>query len=141
MIDNVASGFALVRRPSKMAACLLISALVWCVNAGAFYAMSLGCPGVPLGFLELFAVMIIICYFIALPSVPGFWGIWEAGGVFDLALFGVAENAAAGYTLANHAVQIVPVILAGLVSAVIAGVNIFSVSRVDNAPAAAKSAS
>ena len=28
--------------------------------------------------------MIIICFFIALPSVPGYWGIWEAGGVFAL---------------------------------------------------------
>jgi hypothetical protein len=39
-------------------------------------------------------------------------------------LFGVSENEAAGYTLANHAVQIVPVVLVGLVSAWICGVNI-----------------
>jgi hypothetical protein len=39
-------------------------------------------------------------------------------------LFGVSESEAAGYTLANHAVQIVPVVLVGLVSAWISGVNI-----------------
>jgi uncharacterized membrane protein YbhN (UPF0104 family) len=73
---------------------------------------------------EIIAVMVIICFVIALPSVPGYWGLWEAGGVFAMLLFGVSENEAAGYTLANHAVQIVPVVLVGLVSAWISGVSI-----------------
>ena len=72
--------------------------------------------------------MIIICFFIALPSVPGFWGLWEVGGVFALALFGISTSDAAGYTLANHAVQMFPVILIGLGSAVATGVNILKVS-------------
>ncbi|PQP33773.1 hypothetical protein C6A37_11205, partial [Desulfobacteraceae bacterium SEEP-SAG9] len=85
-------------------------------------------PGIGLSYLELFTVMIIICFFIALPSVPGFWGLWEAGGVFALTLFGVSSKDAAGFTLANHAVQMFPVIIVGLISAVITGVNIWQVS-------------
>ena len=72
--------------------------------------------------------VIIICFFIALPSVPGFWGLWEAGGVFALSLFGVSANDAAGFTLANHAIQMIPVILVGFVSAVFTGVNIWRVA-------------
>jgi hypothetical protein len=60
--------------------------------------------------------------------VPGFWGIWEAGGVFALSLFGVSAPNAAGFTLANHAVQMIPIILVGIVSAVITGINIVKVA-------------
>jgi hypothetical protein len=76
----------------------------------------------------MFAVMVIICLFIALPSVPGYWGVWEAGGVFAMSLFGIPTDAAAGFTLANHGVQVFPVVIVGFVSAIITGVNIWQVS-------------
>jgi hypothetical protein len=49
--------------------------------------------------------------------------------VFALALFGISARDAAGFTLANHAVQMLPVIAVGMGSAVITGVNIWQVSR------------
>ena len=73
-------------------------------------------------------VMIIICLFIALPSVPGFWGLWEAGGVFALSIFGIPANQGVGFTIVNHVVQIIPVIIIGVISAVITGVNIWKLS-------------
>ena len=72
--------------------------------------------------------MVVVCFFIALPSAPGFWGLWEAGGVFALALFGVPAKDAAGFTLVNHAVQMFPVILLGLLSALITSVNIWQLT-------------
>ena len=65
------------------------------IAALSYYVFSLGSPGVDLSYTEMFAVMVIICLFIALPSVPGFWGLWEAGGVFAMSLFGISKNAAA----------------------------------------------
>jgi uncharacterized membrane protein YbhN (UPF0104 family) len=73
--------------------------------------------------------MIIICFFIALPSVPGFWGIWEAGGVFALSLFNVSAKEAAGFTLASHAIQIFPVIIIGVMSAMLTGVNALQILK------------
>jgi uncharacterized membrane protein YbhN (UPF0104 family) len=72
--------------------------------------------------------MVIICFFIALPSVPGWWGLWEAAGVFAMSLFGVSAKEAAGFTLANHALQVFPVIIVGLVSAMILSVDIRKIS-------------
>ncbi|MBL7178916.1 MAG: flippase-like domain-containing protein [Desulfobacterales bacterium] len=128
-VENFASGFALVKHPAKIYLCTGISMVIWGLSAFSYYIFSLGCPGIELSFSEISAVMIIICFFIALPSVPGFWGIWEAGGVFALTLFGVSTKAAAGFTLANHAVQIFPVIIIGLVSAMVTSVNILQVSH------------
>ncbi len=128
-VDNFAIGFELVKFPKKIFICIGLSLLIWILAALSYYIMSLGCPGIGLSFMEITAVMVIICFFVALPSVPGFWGIWEAGGIFALALFGVAsKDAAGGFTLANHAVQLFPVIIAGFVSAAITGVNIWNVS-------------
>jgi hypothetical protein len=128
VVENFATGFTLVKYPMKICACFGISVVIWGLAALSYYLVSLGCPGIELSFMEITAVMIIICFFIALPSVPGYWGIWEAGGVFALLLFGVSSKDAAGFTLANHAIQIFPVIFVGLISAMVTSVNIFQVS-------------
>ena len=128
IVENVAKGFSLVKYPKKIVICFGLSFMVWYLTALSIYIMSLGCPGIRLSFLEVTAVMIIICFFIALPSAPGFWGLWEAGGVFALSLFGISTKDAAGFTLANHAIQMIPVILVGFGSAVVTGVNIWRVA-------------
>jgi hypothetical protein len=48
-----------------------------------------------------------------------------------MSLFGVSSKEAAGFTLANHALQVFPVIIVGLVSAMILSVNIRKISFKD----------
>jgi len=98
-----------------------ISLAFWGFNALSFYFLSLGSPGIELNFMDICGVMVIICFFIALPSVPGFWGLWEAAGVLALSYHGVARDAAAGFSLFSHAFHIFPVIIAGWVSCMILG--------------------
>ncbi len=128
IIDNVAAGLALAKDPGRLAACAGLTVLVWTTAAVSYYTMALGCPGIELSLVQITTVMVIICFVIALPSVPGFWGLWEAGGVFAMAIFGVNTTDAAGYTLVNHAVQMLPVIAVGLISAMVTSVNIWQVS-------------
>jgi len=45
-----------------------------------------------------------------------------------MSIFGVSTNAAAGFTLANHGIQVFPVIIVGFISAIITSVNIWQVS-------------
>lgn len=129
--DNIASGFVLLKRPGRVLACIGLSLLIWPMHAYGYLLLMYGSPGVNLTFFEMSAVMVIICFFIALPSVPGYWGLWEAGGIFAMRLFGVAPEPAAGYTLANHFVQMFPVFVAGLISAWLIG---FSMKNASAAP-------
>ena len=124
IIDNIASGVGLIRQPKRIIVCLLYSLAVWFFTALSYYVFSVGCPEISLSFNQMVVVMVIICFAIALPSVPGYWGLWEVGGVFAMLLFGISEKDAAGFTLANHVVQIIPVVIIGLASAWISGVNI-----------------
>jgi uncharacterized membrane protein YbhN (UPF0104 family) len=126
--ERFATGFAVVKAPRRLLACSFLSALVWLVAVGSYYLVGLGCPQVALSYAQWFAVVVMICFFIALPSVPGYWGLWEAGGYFAMRLFGVPAEAAAGATLLNHALQMLPVMLVGLLSALLTSVSILQVS-------------
>lgn len=128
ILENIAQGFAMIRYPKKIILCSILSLLIWGLLASSYYLFSFGSPGINLTFFELSVVMVIICFFIALPSVPGWWGLWEAAGGFALSLFGVSAKDAAGFTLANHALQVFPVIIVGLASAMILSVNIRQIS-------------
>ena len=129
LIDLFAAGFSLLKKPVKIIQCLILTLMIWGGNALSFYIMARGCPGVELSYPESVALMVIICLFIALPSAPGYWGVWEASGVFGLSLFGVGAGTAAGYTLANHFVQLLPVIIMGLISAMVTGAGILQTAR------------
>ena len=131
-LENLVLGFALIKNPKKVGICIVLSTIIWTLAALSYYVMALGCPGIRLSYFEIMAVMIIICLFIALPSVPGFWGLWEAGGVFALSLFGISAKEALGFTLANHVIQMVPVIIIGILSAMTIGVNIWQLSHNKN---------
>ena len=128
-VDNLSTGFSFIKHLPQICICIGLSFIIWGLSALSFYIMSLGCPGISLSYLELFAVMIIICFFIVIPSVPGFWGVWEAGGVFALSLFSIPVKEAAGFILANHAIQIFLIIIAGVISATLTGVNTLQILK------------
>lgn len=134
-LHNIASGFQSIKRYDQMLMCLFLSFLVWALLALSYYVFAQGCPGMDLSLLEISAVMVIICFVIALPSAPGFWGIWEAGSIFAVTIFGVSADQAAGYSLANHALQIFPVIIVGIFSALSIG---FGTKLLDEAEALAE---
>ncbi len=125
--EDITSGFALIKNPKQICICFVLSFFVWFLAIISYQLLAFGCPGIDLTLYEMAAVMIIVCLFIALPSVPGFWGLWEAGGVFALALFGIQSKEAFGFTLTNHVAQMIPCIIMGFVSAFIIGVNILQI--------------
>ena len=92
ILDNLAMGFEVLKNPYMIVACLLLSVCVWILNFFSFYVLVLGCKGVNITFLQASASMIIMCFFIMLPSVPGYWGIWEVGGIYGLMIFGVPKD-------------------------------------------------
>ncbi|RPH49428.1 MAG: UPF0104 family protein [Desulfobacteraceae bacterium] len=124
ILENFSNGFMLIRHPRILLISFCCTLAVWALTSFSYYLLALGCPGINLSFTKLTAVMIIVCFFIALPSAPGYWGLWEAGGIFAMSVFGISAKDAAGYTLVNHLVQMLPVIITGLFSATVTGISI-----------------
>jgi hypothetical protein len=129
IVENIAKGFSLVKIPSKIGGCLAYSLIIWLLQAVSLYVFSFGCPDISLSYTEMTTVFIIICIFIALPSVPGFWGLWEAGGVFGMALFGIPAAQAAGFILATHSISTLVAMTIGSISAVSVGFNITNIKK------------
>ncbi|MFW6334956.1 MAG: lysylphosphatidylglycerol synthase transmembrane domain-containing protein, partial [Desulfosalsimonas sp.] len=77
VLENFLAGISMVKRPAVLFMCVLYSFAIWLLQAAALYVLSLGFPGFSLGFAEMTTVFVIICFFIMLPSVPGYWGLWE----------------------------------------------------------------
>ncbi len=129
LLQRLADGIQYLKKPGNLLTVLLLSVAVWLMNALSFYLVALGCPGITLNFEGILVMMVIICLFIALPSVPGYWGLWEAAGVFALTYLGIAPEPAAGFTLFNHALQILPVIAAGWLSCLLLGLRWSEIRR------------
>lgn len=123
LLDRFAEGLQCLKNPVNLLKAALLSLFTWLLNALSFYGIVCGSPGIDIGFFDALVMMVIICFFIALPSVPGYWGLWEAAGVFALTFFGIDKEPAAGFTLLNHAVQILPLIFAGWVSCLLLGLR------------------
>jgi len=121
LIERGARGVKAICHLKGLLTAIFASLIFWGFSGLSFYFLSIGSPGIDLSFLSICGVMVIICFFIALPSVPGFWGLWEAAGVFALSILGVTEDIAAGFSLFSHAFNLIPVIGAGWLSSIAIG--------------------
>ena len=123
LTNKFSSGLVLIKSFPKIVLCFLYTFAAWIFIALSLYVLTFGFPNIHISFLETVAVFIIICFFISLPSAPGFWGLWEAGGVFALSLFAVKESDAATLTMVYHIVQASFTIFFGFISLMVSGLS------------------
>lgn len=128
-VSGLASGTNALKSPLNLIIILFYSSIIWLSQALSYYLLSYRAFGIKLGFPEITFVLVIVSFFIAIPSVPGFWGVWEAGGIFAMSVFGVLKTQSAGFNLVNHAIQMFPVIITGLISAWFIGFSIKSIKE------------
>ncbi len=118
-IHYFSTGIEAIKTPDAFISVMGLSFGTWFVQALSFLMVARAVPGISIGFVELAFVMAVICFFIAIPSVPGYWGVWEAGGVFAMLVFDIPRSDAAGYQLINHVAQIFPVMVVGFCCALL----------------------
>lgn len=94
--------------------------VIWLSIAFSFQVMSWGFPGVTIGFGEAVGFLVVTCLVISIPSSPGYWGVYEFGGMLALVLMSVSTNDASGkgaayaFTIVVHLLQWVPLTAWGL---------------------------
>jgi hypothetical protein len=116
LLESFAAGLNSLRDPARIFWIFVHSIIVWVMVAVGFWITSIGIPGLQLTFLQSLAFLVITCVAIAIPAAPGYWGLYEVGGVVALMLTGVTRDASAalGFTLVVHFAQWVPITLLGL---------------------------
>ena len=128
LLQGVRDGLSALRSPRRLGAVVLWSILIWAVNALSFQLL-FPAFGINVGYAGAVILQSVIVFGIAVPSSPGFVGVFEAAIVVALALYGVEQERAVAYALTYHAATFLPITLMGLYSAYRTGLGWKSVSR------------
>jgi uncharacterized protein (TIRG00374 family) len=107
-------GLSILRAPRDFARVVVWSLAVWLVNAAAFY---LGFLAFHLAGLPLTSPLLlqgIVAVGVAIPSSPGYFGLFEAGSRISLGLYGVPAAPAVSFAVGTHLGWFVPITVIGL---------------------------
>lgn len=114
ILTTFVRGLEGVRTPAHALPLLLWTVVVWLIPALSawtmFRALHLEVP-----WIAGWAVLAFVGLGVAIPSAPGYVGVFHAAATIALTIFGVPTTAAFGYALLFHATQIVPITLVGWV--------------------------
>ena len=101
----------------------LLGFVTWLTAALASYVLLLGFLPDKSLYVGIF-VTAIVALGIALPSVPGSLGLWEAATVGALAIFGVRKEIALSYAVAMHLAIFIQMMVLGMIGLYREGENI-----------------
>ncbi|MGB8299312.1 MAG: lysylphosphatidylglycerol synthase transmembrane domain-containing protein [Polyangia bacterium] len=111
--ERFAPGVKALRERGVLVRVLALSLLDWGCE-GVMVVLCARSLGVPIGLALAPVILLGINLAIALPAAPASTGPFEGATVVVLTLAGVASGPALAFALVYHAVQVVPVTLAGL---------------------------
>jgi uncharacterized membrane protein YbhN (UPF0104 family) len=114
LVRRFLAGMHVLRSPKRLLVALGVLLLVWAADLGevmaVLYAVDIHLP-IAAGLLILFTLNLMIM----VPSTPAQVGALEIGAIWALNLLHVGGEAAAAFALLYHALQVIPLIAAGLI--------------------------
>jgi len=113
LVDGLLDGLSALRSPKRLVPVLFWSLVLWLTNAGSF-ALAFVAFGLSLPWGATLVLQGILAVGVALPSAPGFFGLFEAATKAALALYGVSSVSAASYAIGYHIAGFIPITLLGL---------------------------
>ena len=122
-------GLSVLRSPVAFLRVLLWTLLVWMLNALSF---ELAFEAFHLDTLPLTAALVlqgIAALGVAVPSSPGYVGVFQAACIAALGIYGIHKDVAVGFSLALHAAWFVPITVLGLWALLRAGLSLGELRR------------
>jgi len=112
LVEGVRHGLSVLRSPARLAAVIGWSLVLWLVNALSFYVAFLAFD-IPAGFAAALLLQGVLVLGIAVPSTPGYVGLFEGAIKAVLLLFAVAPDRAVAYAVTYHVTTFIPIVLLG----------------------------
>ena len=113
LVEQALGGLAVLRDTRRFLAVLWWALLHWLVHALAlwigFLAVGLDAPFSAALFLQG-----VLGFAVALPSSPGFVGIFEAASAVGLGVYGVSESLAVSWAIGYHVLSFIPITALGV---------------------------
>jgi uncharacterized protein (TIRG00374 family) len=121
--ERFAAGLSILTEPRRFLLALGWTVLHWLVCAASYY-IAYEAIGLRAPFMSTLFVQSIIVLAVAIPSSPGFIGVFESFAVLALAVYGVDKNIAIAWAVAYNAVSYVPVTALGLIYSARMGLHV-----------------
>ena len=133
-LDGMLQGLDALRSPWRFTAVLFWSVVVWVVTAASFWtgylAFEIAAP-----WSAAFLQQGLVAFGVAVPSSPGFVGVFEAAIRVSLALYGVDEGRAVSYAIGYHITTFLPITVLGMWSLARARLHLGDLRRAEGAEA------
>jgi uncharacterized protein (TIRG00374 family) len=134
LLRKFADGLSVLKNPRHFVAVFLWTLLHWLVQPLAFW-LGFRAFGIDVPIAATLFVQGIIVIAVALPSTPGFVGLFEGAAVASLAVYGVNQTAAGTWALVFHLGSYVPITVMGAYYFLRAGLSLGEIGSVGKAPA------
>jgi len=112
LLEGFVSGLHVLRDPRLLAEVFFWTVLHWLTNAFAFW-LGFKALGLNVPFSSALLLQGVIAVAVAVPSTPGFFGVFEAGAKLGLGLYGVSATDAASFGLGFHILSYIPITIMG----------------------------
>jgi uncharacterized protein (TIRG00374 family) len=112
-VDGIVAGLTVLKSPARFAAVVGWSLALWLVNAASF-ALCFRAFGLSIPIEGSLLLQGLIGFGVAIPSAPGFWGVFEGATRATLHLYGIGANLALAYAFTYHLTGFIPITLLGL---------------------------
>jgi glycosyltransferase 2 family protein len=112
-VEGLVAGLAVLKSPVRFGGVVLWSLVLWLTNAAAF-AVCFRAFGLEVPLEGALLLQGVIGFGVAVPSTPGFVGVFEAATLLTLRVYGVDPTLAVSYALTYHLTTFIPITLLGL---------------------------
>lgn len=123
LVEGIRHGLSVLRSPARLGGVVAWSLGLWLVNALSFYLMFVAFD-IPASFAAALLLQGVLVFGIAVPSTPGYVGVFEGAIKAVLLVLGVAADRAVAYAVTYHVTTFVPIVLLGAWSLVTTSVSL-----------------
>lgn len=127
-LRNFADGLGVLRHPGRFALVFAWTLAHWLVHALAFH-LGFRAVGIEAPFSAALFLQGLIAIAVALPSSPGFFGVFEGAAKVGLAVYLVPPTLAVSWALGYHLLTFVPITVIGGIYFARLGLRLGEVSR------------
>jgi uncharacterized protein (TIRG00374 family) len=107
------AGLSVLKSPARFLWVLAWTVAHWLMNAFAFW-LGFKAVGLDLPFSAALFLQMLVAVGVALPSAPGFFGVFEKFATVGLAIYGVQATQATSWAIGYHILTFIPITVIGI---------------------------
>ena len=112
ILNAFGTGLSVLKDPRRSLLVFLLALIGWLVNCASFW-IAFRAVGIEAPFSAALFLQSLLAMAVAIPSAPGFFGLFEAGAKVALGVYLVDDTLAVSYALGYHLLSFIPITLIG----------------------------